>query len=198
MARFYVCLLYTSPGCRSQRRTILDQRFTRRVDRYAMDIRPIRKTVGIRSESTCLLGTVYQIDHARLVFLENIHSQRGFLRIRRTMLSGSRRVHATNQPFRADVLQGRDILVMTIHEDRLIEDYRIPYLLDIFLRSIPLLLPIIHGLYTSEFRILIHRLDTNQATVTSIDLGNHGISQQIKRDGLIAFYTCLLYTSRCV
>ena len=105
------------------------------------------------------------------------------------MLSGSRRVHATNQPFRADVLQGRDILVMTIHEDRLIEDYRIPYLLDIFLRSIPLLLPIIHGLYTSEFRILIHRLDTNQATVTSIDLGNHGISQQIKRDGLIAFYT---------
>ena len=78
---------------------------------------------------------------------------------------------------------------MTIHEDRLIEDYRIPYLLDIFLRSIPLLLPIIHGLYTSEFRILIHRLDTNQATVTSIDLGNHGISQQIKRDGLIAFST---------
>ena len=129
------------PGCRSQRRTIFDQRFTRSVDRYAMDIRPIRKTVGIRSESTCLLGTVYQIDHARLFFLENIHSQRGFLRIRRTMLSGSRRVHATNQPFRADVLQGRDILVMTIHEDRLIEDYRIPYLLDIFPRSIPLLPP---------------------------------------------------------
>lgn len=120
------------PGCRSQRRTIFDQRFTRSVDRYAMDIRPIRKTVGIRSESTCLLGTVYQIDHARLFFLENIHSQRGFLRIRRTMLSGSRRVHATNQPFRADVLQGRDILVMTIHEDRLIEDYRIPICLIYF------------------------------------------------------------------
>ena len=140
------------PGCRSQRRTIFDQRFTRSVDRYAMDIRPIRKTVWHKER-------IRQSPWNRLpnrscetfFFLENIHSQRGFLRIRRTMLSGSRRVHATNQPFRADVLQGRDILVMTIHEDRLIEDYRIPYLLDIFLRSIPLLLPIVHGLYTSEF-----------------------------------------------
>ena len=75
----------------------------------------------------------------------------------------------------------RDILVMTIHEDRLIEDYRIPYLLDIFLPDIPLLLPIIHGfVYEANLESSSIALIRTKATITSIDLGNHGISQQIK------------------
>ena len=80
-------------------------------------IYPVCEAAGIRSKASCLRGTVHQIDHAGLLFLDNIYSGRRFLGIGWPVQSGCSRVHASDQPFVAFLFQCRDILIPGIYKD---------------------------------------------------------------------------------
>ena len=152
-----------------------------------MNVGPIGETAGIRRISSRRRRTVFQKDHARLLLLEQIHAQRGFLRIWRCMPPRSGGIHATDFPVSlVHTFQRSDVLVQTVYEHHVIKGGTIVQPLQIAAGNQPFIFQS-NGEDTVE--AALHSPQTGQCPVPAITFGNQCIARQVQRNGLVTLHS---------